>query len=679
MERDSKILVLGHRGMVGSSIIRSLKRKGYENIKVGIFDCTGGGTRDRLDLTNQRLTNEFFDFISPDYVFLAAAQVGGIYANLTYPAKFIYNNLEIQNNVIESCRISKVKKLLFLGSSCIYPREAPQPLKEEYLLSGPLETTNEYYAIAKIAGIKMCEAYWKEYGCRFISCQPCNLYGTCFSGDTEVLTVSGIKNIKDVNVGDAVYTLNPETHDIEVENVVATQRNKTKEFFNFKGRSVDFKVTSDHKLYCKTSGNFVKKKAEYFRDRIGRRYGQITFAHHNIFDAECNIAEIDIIKYADQHHIIKGDYICDGITSKEYNNITPSKYKAEDFFEFMGWYISEGSVSTNTLKKNTSLKRGQIRISQSKKCNLENYSKINKLMSKMNLSFGKDDYSFYLSSRLFINFIEKEIGFGSDCKRIPKFVFGDNVDNSLRQILFDAMMSGDGNKTGRRYQTKSNELKNDFIHLCFLLGIKIGKVSRDGNCWRLNIRKDRKNATVKYSNITLEKTDNESTFCFTTEKNHIIYAGRGGCFNWIGQCDNYDPMNSHVIPAMIRRFVEAKQKGDKEVVIWGNGAPLREFLFVDDLSDACVHLMERYEDRELINIGSGREISIKDLSFLIKKVTGFDGSISFDLEKPNGTPRKIMDSSKIFNMGWIPKISLEEGLGISYKDFLKNNLKENKK
>lgn len=315
MEKDSKILVLGHKGMVGSAIIRALQRKKYNNIEVGIVDRTGWGTRDRLDLTNQQITNEFFEFVKPDYVFLAAAQVGGIYANSHYPAKFIYNNLQIQNNVIEASRIAKIKKMLFLGSSCIYPREAPQPLKEEYLLSGPLEKTNEYYAIAKISGIKMCEAYWKEYGCRFISCQPCNLYG-------------------------------------------------------------------------------------------------------------------------------------------------------------------------------------------------------------------------------------------------PN--------------------------------------------------------------------------------------------------------------------DNYDLMNSHVIPAMIRRFAEAKKRGDKEVVIWGNGTPLREFLFVDDMAEACVFLMEKYEDMELVNLGSGEEVSIKDLALMIKQTTEFEGSVSFDLEKPNGTPRKIMDSSKIFEMGWRPSIKLKDGLQIAHRDFLKN-------
>ncbi len=311
MENNSKILVLGHNGMVGSAILKNLNKKNYSNILVG----TERGKR--LDLTNQYKTFNFIEKERPDYVFLAAAQVGGIYANENYPAKFIYNNLSIQTNIIEACRIANVKKLLFLGSSCIYPKEAENPIMETSLLTGPLEKTNEYYAIAKIAGIKMCEAYWKEYGCRFISCQPCNLYG--------------------------------------------------------------------------------------------------------------------------------------------------------------------------------------------------------------------------------IN-------------------------------------------------------------------------------------------------------------------------------------DNYDPMNSHVIPGLIRRIHKAKECKDSEVVIWGSGNALREFLHVDDLAEACVFLMNNYENMELINVGSSIGISIKDLAKIICEVIGFQGNLNFDISKPDGTMKKTMDSSKILNMGWKPKVNFKEGLSESYKDFINNHI-----
>src|SRR5579864_8920677 len=164
MTPDSRIYIAGHRGLVGSAIHRELQRLGYTNIITR--------TRAELDLLNTNEVNNFFAKEQPEYVFLAAAKVGGILANDTYPAYFIYQNLAIQNNVIEESRRAGVKRLLFLGSSCIYPRDCPQPIKEEYLLTGPLEPTNESYAIAKIAGIKLCQAYRRQYGCNFISAMP---------------------------------------------------------------------------------------------------------------------------------------------------------------------------------------------------------------------------------------------------------------------------------------------------------------------------------------------------------------------------------------------------------------------------------------------------------------------------------------------------------------------------
>ena len=170
MEKSAKIYIAGHRGMVGSAIERKLISEGYHNIIVR--------TSSDLDLRNQQAVNAFFDLENPDYVILAAAKVGGIHANNTYRAEFIYDNLMIEANVIHAAYLYNVKKLLFLGSSCIYPKMAPQPLKEEYLLSGYLESTNQPYAVAKIAGIEMCDSYRSQYGCNFISAMPTNLYGT---------------------------------------------------------------------------------------------------------------------------------------------------------------------------------------------------------------------------------------------------------------------------------------------------------------------------------------------------------------------------------------------------------------------------------------------------------------------------------------------------------------------
>lgn len=169
MNKDAKIYVAGHRGLVGSAIVRKLQAEGYENLLLR--------TSKELDLRDQQATRIFFETEKPEYVFLAAAKVGGIHANSTYPADFIADNLSIQQNVIESAHRNEVTKLLFLGSSCIYPRDCPQPIKESYLLTGPLEGTNEWYAIAKIAGIKLCQAMNLQYGTRFISAMPTNLYG----------------------------------------------------------------------------------------------------------------------------------------------------------------------------------------------------------------------------------------------------------------------------------------------------------------------------------------------------------------------------------------------------------------------------------------------------------------------------------------------------------------------
>ncbi|TAF99878.1 MAG: GDP-L-fucose synthase [Cytophagia bacterium] len=297
MNKNSKIYIAGHRGMVGSAILKKLKQEGFENFVLK--------TSSELDLRNQQKVSEFFEKEKPEYVFLAAARVGGIVANNTFRADFLYDNLMIQNNIFHQSYLQKVKKLMFLGSSCIYPKLAPQPLKEEYLLSGYLEYTNEPYAIAKIAGIKMCENYRKQYHCDFISVMPTNLYG-------------------------------------------------------------------------------------------------------------------------------------------------------------------------------------------------EN--------------------------------------------------------------------------------------------------------------------------------------------------------------------DNYDLQNSHVLPALLRKFMEAKQNKINFVEVWGTGTPFREFLHTEDLAEACYFLMQNYSSEELINVGFGEDITIKDLALLIQKIVRYEGEIHFDTSKPDGTPRKLMDSSKIHALGWKAKINLEEGI-----------------
>jgi GDP-L-fucose synthase len=305
MEKSAKIYIDGHRGMVGSAIERKLRAEGYHNIIAK--------TSSKLDLRNQHEVNNYFDLEKPEYVILAAAKVGGIFANNSYRAEFIYDNLMTEANVIHAAYLNKVKKLLFLGSSCIYPKMAPQPLKEEYLLSGYLESTNKPYAIAKIAGIEMCDSYRAQYGCNFISAMPTNLYGTN---------------------------------------------------------------------------------------------------------------------------------------------------------------------------------------------------------------------------------------------------------------------------------------------------------------------------------------------------------------------DNYHPENSHVLPSLIRRIILAKKNNDSSVVIWGTGTPRREFMHVDDLAGACYFLLQNYNEAGLINVGWGKDVSIKELAILIAKEVGYTGSFEFDTSKPDGTPRKLMDIKKLNHLGWKPSIELDEGIRKTVKDVI---------
>lgn len=311
MRPEGKIYIAGHRGMVGSAILRTLEKKGFQNFITK--------TSDQLDLRNQQAVFDFFASEKPDYVFLAAAKVGGIVANNTFRAEFIYDNITLQNNVIHAAYMNQVEKLMFLGSSCIYPKLAPQPMSEDALLTGLLETTNEPYAIAKIAGIKMCEAYRDQYGCNFISVMPTNLYGAN---------------------------------------------------------------------------------------------------------------------------------------------------------------------------------------------------------------------------------------------------------------------------------------------------------------------------------------------------------------------DNYDLQNSHVLPAMIRKFHEAKINGNPTVEIWGTGSPKREFLHADDMAAACVFLMQTYNEKGFLNIGTGEDISIKDLAILVKKIVGFEGELFFNNSKPDGTPRKLMNVEKLHALGWQHSIELEDGIRSAYQDFKDNKVRK---
>jgi len=663
MDKNDVIFVAGHRGLVGAELTRKLRKNGYSKI-VTI-------SHNELDLTDQLKTKYFFELVRPEYVIICAAKVGGIFANSTYPADFIYQNLMIESNIIHSSYSTGVKKLVNLGSSCIYPRDCPQPIKEEYFMTGPLEKTNDAYAIAKIAGVIMCQKYNNQYGTNFISLMPTNLYGTtCFSSDTEVLTPDGIKNIKELKIGDNIYTLNPSSHDVEIEKVVDTQQTTSNEMINFKTKTCDFRVTPDHKIYFKTRSeySFIKREARIFKDRFSRGNG-IILAHHKPID-NGKVVDINLKDYKDEHNIIRDydDYMKDGKHSRY--KYYPTNYNLLDFCKFIGWYVSEGSILDNTKTKYSNLDCGQIRITQSLLKNPNNYNDIDQLLKRMGIYYEKDDHAFYFTSRAFKSYIRKEIGVGSINKKIPKFVF--NLPLEYRKAVFENLIKRDGDKNRRRYTTKSEQLKNDFIHLCFSLGIKVGGVKKDSsNCWRILYRGFLRNELfVGYKHMSNDIVEDEKVYCVSTEKNHIIYAGRNNKFNWIGQCDNYDPKNSHVLAAMIRKFHDAKKENREEMELWGTGSPLREFLHVSDLAEAIIFLMDNYDDNDIINVGSGEEISIKDLACLVKDAVGFEGNIQFNIDYPDGTPRKLLDSTKLMDLGWKPKIKLREGIKDTYEEIL---------
>jgi nucleoside-diphosphate-sugar epimerase len=575
----------------------------------------------------------------------------------------------------------------FIVHNCIYPKFAPQPIREDSLMQGALEPTNAPYGLAKIAGIMMCESYNRQYGTNYISCMPTNLYGPCFDTNTEVLTCSGIKNIKEIKIGDKVYTLNPNTNKIEISEVEETQKYFSNEMVNFSGLSVDLSVTPDHTIWLKhrVLPKIIKKRADYFKDKAGRRYGQLTFpdsCSFNIVEDASKYETISLRSYCDENHLIEGSCVRD--FQHSHSQGVPYEFKMSDFMEFLGWYISEGSVtfiqeSKGGVQSIGGLPITQCRISQNIS-NGDNCEKISDMLNRMGLPNQRDKTNkgaFYFTSRMFYNYIKQEIGVGAYDVKIPAFVFNLDFPSKYREILFEFLMFGDGNKSGRRYNTASDKLKDNILLLSFLVGKKVGSVKKEISSipnkyvWRISYRIVQPSCTVKYKDISVDTYQCAiPTYCITVKDNHIIYAGKNGKLNWVGQCDNYHPENSHVLPALLRRIHEAKEANSPEVVIWGTGNPLREFLYVDDLADACLFLMDNYNDNQTINVGSGTEIKIRDLVDVIKEVVGYQGKIVTDTSKPDGTPRKLIDSSKIYSMGWKSKMDLKEGIRLSYEDFL---------
>jgi nucleoside-diphosphate-sugar epimerase len=630
--RKKKILITGADGFVGRHLVKNLLEKRNvprENLFLPSFK--------ELDL--RKWEDCQMAVRGQDIVIHLAAKVGGIGLNREKPGELFYDNIVMGAQLMEAARQAKVEKFVAIGTICSYPKFTPIPFKEENLWQGYPEETNAPYGLAKKMLLVQGRAYSQQYGFNEINLLPVNMYGPCFSGDTEVMTREGIKNIKELKTGEVVYTLNPKSFEVEESNIIATQQIPTKEMFIFKGRSVNFRVTPDHKIFYRTSTGFVKRSADYFRTRAGKKYGQITFAFHKPKKEGEFPKFIDLQKYVDEGHIKIGDECVKDFGGSRGNSSRafPIRYQSKDFARFIGWYVAEGSTA-QTGKNST-----QIRITQWP--NNENYRhEIDNLLKLMRIPFGKDDNGFYFTSRIWAKFIKENIGEGVENKKLPKFIF--DWHPKLLKLVFESMMKGDGNKSGGRYTSKSHQLMLDFFHTAFLCGVKVGSVTKDNDgCWRISLRDCRKHTTVKYKDIRVEKID-EIAYCITTDKNHIIYAGSNLKFNWIGQCDNYDPKSSHVIAALIRKIDEAKKEGKDYVEVWGTGKPTREFMYVEDGAEGIILAAEKYDKPEPVNLGSGAEISIKDLAQLICKLMGFKGEIRWDKSKPDGQPRRCLDVSR---------------------------------
>ncbi len=662
---QNKIVVTGGSGMVGKSLKKIMPNAIYLSSK-------------DYDLTSEKGVAQMYYDHKPTIVIHLAAKVGGIIDNINKPGEYFTDNVLMNTLLLEYARFHGVERFIGVLSTCIYPDKVDNyPMTEDMLHMGPPTATNFSYGYAKRSLAVQIDAYNKEYGTKYQYLIPCNLYGECFSEDTEVLTENGIKNIKDISLGEFIFTLNPETHDLEKHKVTQLHKLEDEEFYSFKGSSVDFEVTKNHDLYFKTTAGFVKKKAYTFDNKLGKEFGQITLAHHNIVDSKVKLIEnIDLSKYLDDNHILlENGMVKDFIHSK--CKEMPTTFNYLDFSEFLGWYISEGSVCTTTKSLNENLDRGQVRISQSKEKNPENYSKIHSLLTRMKIPFGCDDFSFYFSSRLFINYIKENIGLGSDDKRIPSEFLKLETPSILKEALFNSLMLGDGTLSRNTYTTKSNKLKNDFFMLSFLLGKKISNISLDNGCWRIYIKNKKQNSTVKYKNISKEKCEKKNFYCITVEKNHIIYAGRNGKFNWIGQCDNYENENKmHFVSSLIKKIHEAKTNGDDKITLFGTGTPLRQFMHSDDLAKVIKRCIDD-EVYESFNVATEQNVSIDDIArTALRACEATNLKIEYDSSKPDGQFRKDVSVEKMKSLFPDFKATrLYHGIGSTYS-ILKQTWKE---
>jgi len=658
----------GKSGFLGQHIRKAFlpyKAYGPEDTTRHYIMYTGS----EYDLVHPNFANQLFIDLQPDILVHMAAVCGGILANKNSPADFLRDNTQMSLNIYKSAKRFGCKRVYTLGSVCSYPKYCPVPFKEDDLFNGYPEETNAPYGQAKRTLLMLGQTYREQYGIGGAHLIPVNMYGECFSKDTSLATPTGFKSVSDFKKGDLIYTLNPNTHETEVERVVATQKRKSSSFINFKGSVIDLRVTPEHKIYYKTNKTFLKRKAEWFIPRAGRSHGMIRFATSKGLSNASNAGHLpwNICTNESDSKVSLSDYIdddhefLDGAVrdyKHSHSHWIPVEYDIQDFYEFIGWYVSEGSRNSE--------KTSQISISQS----LSNKSyrdEIGALITRMGLPMQFDDHRFYFSSRLWKNFIEAEIGTSCETKKIPEFLLHTNKE--LLEVLFDALMKGDGDRRGFRYSTKSETLKDQIILLAMLTGRKLGVVKKDkSGCWRVKFRRVRANS-IKYRDILIEELDKtEDVYCVTTEKNHIVYAKRNSKCAWVGQCDHFDLVNSHVIPALINKFTS----GSDVVKCWGTGEATREFLYAGDAAEAIVRAVLMDLDTPLpINIGTGKDISIKDLAYLIARLTNFKGQIEFTNDVSDGQPERRLDVSRAKKLlGFEAETDLETGLKKTIKWYL---------
>jgi len=687
------ILVTGGNGFLGKHLKEKFKKASALNI---IYPSSK-----EVNLLRQDAVMDLFERERPDTVLHMAAICGGIGANKESPADFVHLNSKMTCNIFDAVLKYGTESLYTLGSVCSYPKHCPVPFKEEDLWNGYPEETNAPYGTAKRLQLVMQQSFMQQYGLKGAHLIPVNMYGECFSKDTRLATPDGWKNVADFEIGDDIWTLNPETHKVEKEKVTAVQKRKSKKFVNFKGSVIDLRVTPEHKIYYKTNKTFLKRKAEWFIPRAGKDHGMIRFATSKGMESPAVRVEMNDIgfsNFANYKKASTSDQIIHGlsrITPKNakfsfesfisntslkssievkdgkargykhsHSKWTPLEYDPHDFYEFVGWYVSEGSIVDAT---------NQISISQSLK-NYHHREQIKALLTRMNIEFSFDDHRFYFSSNLWKEFIIAYIGKGSDSKKIPDFMMDSTPE--LLEVLFDALMKGDGDSDGGRYTTKSEVLKDQFMIILMLTGRTVGKVCLDDGCWRIPIRLKRKNS-VKYRDIKVEELDEEEeVFCVTAGDNHIVYAERNNKPCWVGQCDHFDLEKSHVIPALIRKFVEAKENGDPNVTCWGTGSATREFLYAGDAAEAISYaVLSNFSNPEPINLGVGYDISIKDLATKISDIIGYEGDIIWDTTKPDGQPKRMLDVSRAEELlGFKASTSFDDGLRKTIEWYMYNQV-----